>query len=211
MYFGHMLAYIKQGRVQVAPLDERSENLFYLPHHAVKKRKRNTTKWRTVFDASSHERGYPSWNDALEIGTNLLLEILATLLRFRLHKRAVICDGSQALLQLTLHENDRDLTAWSGMTTATSRRHVTSHNIVLFPSHLALPVVRSICQLRSELAVLYCDRYPTAAALLNKSTFTDDFAATVEDDNHVITVYYELTALLESTTLPPSKRATNSL
>jgi len=48
-------------------------------------------------------------NDVLEMGPKLLPEVLATLLRFRGHPVAVICDIQQAFLQLSLDRKDRDL------------------------------------------------------------------------------------------------------
>ena len=64
------------------------------------------------FDISSHEDQAPSLNDALEMGPNLLPEILETLLRFRLHPVDIIGDIGQAFLQLNLHRRDRDLTSF---------------------------------------------------------------------------------------------------
>jgi len=44
------------------------------------------------------------------MGPNILPEILSILLRFRLHKCAILGDVSQAFLQITLDPTDRDLT-----------------------------------------------------------------------------------------------------
>jgi len=44
-----------------------------------RKKKAKAVKWRIVFDASSHEPGSPSLNDFLEMGPNLLPEILSIL------------------------------------------------------------------------------------------------------------------------------------
>jgi hypothetical protein len=81
-----MLDYILQHQVEVTPPRPSEASKFYLPHHAVKTEKRMAVKWRIVFEASSHEPGYPSLNDFLEIGPNLLPEIISVLHRFRLHK-----------------------------------------------------------------------------------------------------------------------------
>ena len=105
-----MLDYIRKDQVEVAPINKNYDVLYYLPHHVVKKHKDGGVKQRIVFDASSHEQDSPSLNDVLEIGPNLLPEILATLLRFRTYSNALVCDGNQAFLQLALNENDRDLT-----------------------------------------------------------------------------------------------------
>ncbi|GBM45240.1 hypothetical protein AVEN_63845-1 [Araneus ventricosus] len=103
--------YINKNQVGIAPETPVNESrTFYLQHHVVKRKKNQNVKYRIVFDGSSHSPENPSLNEVLEQGPNLLLEILATLLRFRLHKQAIICDGSQAFLQLTLSEEDRDAT-----------------------------------------------------------------------------------------------------
>jgi len=40
---------------------------------------------------------------------------------------------------------------------------------------------------------MHKDNFPTAAALVDISTFIDDFAAGAQDRNSVITIYYQLT------------------
>jgi len=69
-------------QVQLALTKENSAGLFYLPHHAVKQERRGKNKWTIIYDASFSEGNSPSWNDVFEIGPNLLLEVLATLLSF---------------------------------------------------------------------------------------------------------------------------------
>jgi hypothetical protein len=88
---------------------EEAIDMYYLPHHAVKREKRRDAKW-IVFEGFSHEDHTTSLNDALEMGPNLLPEILATLLRFRLYPVGIIGDISKAFLQISLDRNDRDLT-----------------------------------------------------------------------------------------------------
>ena len=91
VYHDHMMGYIKKEQVEIAP-EEGTVDELYQPHHAVKKEKRGKAKWRIVFDGSSHEDHAPSLNDALELGPNLLSEIFATLLRFRLYPVGIIGD-----------------------------------------------------------------------------------------------------------------------
>jgi hypothetical protein len=100
----------ERWRSSPPPSEEEAIDMYYLAHHAVEKEKRGDAKWRIVFDGSSHEDQAPSLNDALEMGPNLLPEILAILLRFRLYPVGIIGDISQAFLQLSLDRNDRDLT-----------------------------------------------------------------------------------------------------
>ncbi|GBN56191.1 hypothetical protein AVEN_140159-1 [Araneus ventricosus] len=91
IYTELMQDYIDKNPVEIAPETSVHESrTFYLPHHVVKKQKNPNVKYRIVFDGSSHSPGHPSLNEVLEQGPNLLPEILATLLRFRLHKKAII-------------------------------------------------------------------------------------------------------------------------
>ena len=115
VYYTLMRDYVQRGQVEVVDTEERQGRTFYLPHHAVPKGRLGETKWRIVFDASSHEKGTFSLNDALDMGPNLLPEVFAMLLRFRLHPVAIIGDIQQAFLQLQLDEKDRDLTDSSGI------------------------------------------------------------------------------------------------
>lgn len=81
---------------------------YYLPHHAVLREDKVTTKLRVVFDASSHEEGCPSLNDCLLTGPNLNPDILSILIRFRKHEIAFMADIKKAFRQISLAERDRD-------------------------------------------------------------------------------------------------------
>jgi hypothetical protein len=107
-----MLDHVVRQQVELAPTTEESTGMFYLPHHAVKKERRGKIEWRIIFDASSSEGNNPSLNDVLEMGPNLLPEVLATLLRFREKRVAIIGDIQQAFLQLSLEWEDRELTSF---------------------------------------------------------------------------------------------------
>jgi hypothetical protein len=52
--------------------------------------------------------------------------------------------------------------------------------------------------------------FPTAAPLIDGNMFMDDFAAGAENDDNVITIYYELTALMKLISFPLAKWASNS-
>ncbi|GFR18715.1 DUF5641 domain-containing protein [Trichonephila clavata] len=113
-YAKQMQDYIDKKQVEALLKDTQNEvRLFYLPHHAVKKITNEENKWRIVFDASFHSPGHPSLNDALEAGPNLLPDILAMLLGFRISKIAATSDGNQAFLQLILADEDRDATHYA--------------------------------------------------------------------------------------------------
>ena len=84
------------------------ERVHYLPHHAVVRRDKQTTKLRVVFDASAKSSG-PSLNDCLHVGTKFNQRILEILVRFRCHNNGFIADVEKAFLMVQVHVRDRDV------------------------------------------------------------------------------------------------------
>jgi hypothetical protein len=54
------------------------------------------------------------------------------------------------------------------------------------------------------------DYFPTAATLVDRSTFIEDFVAGAEEDNDVIATYYQLSALMRKYRFPMGKWASKS-
>jgi len=79
----------------------------YLPHHAVVKQARETTKVRVVYDASAKCRG-PFLNDCLYTGPNFNQQILNILLKFHSYSIALTADIEKAFLIVSVSEEDRD-------------------------------------------------------------------------------------------------------
>ena len=81
-----------------------------MPHRAVLREDRETTKVRIVFDASAKYQNELSLNDILNRGPCLLPYIFDILIRFRLKKVRVAADIRKvfAFLQIAIDKNDRD-------------------------------------------------------------------------------------------------------
>ena len=102
--------YEKEGIIERVPEKEISKErgkVHYLPHRAVVKENRETTKIRIVFDAACGVHG-PSLNECLYPGPNLLAKIFDVLLRFRLNRIAITADIKQAFLNVGIHPEHRD-------------------------------------------------------------------------------------------------------
>lgn len=95
---------IQQGIVEVVPPEEQAEQVHYLPHHAVIRRDKKTTKLRIVYDASGS-----SLNECLHAGPKFDQKILDLLLRFRAHRVAFTADIEKAFLMVSA-KNGRHLT-----------------------------------------------------------------------------------------------------
>ena len=78
---------------------ETTNKIHYLPHHAVVRRDKETTKVREVYDASARSAG-PSLNDCLHTGPRFDQHIFDLLLRFRTHPIAITADIEKAFLRL---------------------------------------------------------------------------------------------------------------
>ena len=100
--------YLKSNTIEEVNGNEVVTSAHYLPHHAVIRSNRETTKPRIVFGASAKsDNNKPSLNDILYIGPCLLLLIEDILLRFRLGRIAVVADMQQAFLQISVSECHR--------------------------------------------------------------------------------------------------------
>ncbi|XP_064469868.1 uncharacterized protein LOC135384600 [Ornithodoros turicata] len=101
--------YLKKGFAKVVTESETvTEPVFYMPHQAVIRNDRITTKLRIVFDASSRYEDQLSLNDRLSAGPNLNPDLTTLLLRFRLYNIAILADIEKASLQVSLSTKDRN-------------------------------------------------------------------------------------------------------
>ena len=83
------------------------KNIHYLPHHAVIRTDKQTTKIRIVYDASARDKGI-SLNDCLLSGPKFEQNILDILLRFRTYRIGLIADVEKAFLMIAVSEDDRN-------------------------------------------------------------------------------------------------------
>ena len=72
-----------------------ARGVYYIPHHTVIRRDKETTKLRIVFDKSSKTEGV-SLNGCLNSGPCLVPNLYDVLLRFRYHQNALISDIEKA-------------------------------------------------------------------------------------------------------------------
>ena len=85
-----------------------SSKVHYLPHHAVVRQDKQTTKLRIVYDASAKCDG-PSLNECLYTGPKFDQSIMDIILRFRMHLVALTTDIEKAFLMVSMSEQDRDV------------------------------------------------------------------------------------------------------
>ena len=80
----------------------------YIPHHAVIRQDKQTTKLHVVYDASA-KAGGPSLNECLYTGPKFGQNIMDIILRFRVHNVALTADIEKAFLMVSVSEEDREI------------------------------------------------------------------------------------------------------
>ena len=106
-YHDVITSYYKENIIEVVNTPGDVGNVFYLPHRAVVRADRQTTKCRVVFDGSAKDIG-PSLNDNLYTGPCLLNLILHILVRFRMFHIGIVSDISQAFLNIRIVDEHRN-------------------------------------------------------------------------------------------------------
>ncbi|XP_011877569.1 PREDICTED: uncharacterized protein LOC105567357, partial [Vollenhovia emeryi] len=95
----------------------------FLPHQAVVRKDRTSTKTRVVFDASSKDSKGVSLNDALRKGPTLQSDLFTIILRFRCHRYILTADVVKMYRQILVHEEHTPLQTiyWRENSTETMR------------------------------------------------------------------------------------------
>ena len=103
-YTGAIEELKEMGFLEQLPMNylDSNNDFVVIPHHAVIKEHRETTKYRIVFAANEKERGGYSLNEALDSGPNLLKVIHIVLLRIRTGKYMFTQDLQKCFFQLAL-------------------------------------------------------------------------------------------------------------
>ena len=80
---------------------------FYLPHFAVIREDKTTTKLRQVFDGAASRKGGRSLNSAISAGPKLITDLVQVLMYYRAHRVALAGDIREMFLQVRLFPKDR--------------------------------------------------------------------------------------------------------
>ena len=105
---------LRSGIIEKLPNPEvetrNKEGVHYLPHHAVIRQNRETTKLRIVYDGSAKSAGQErSLNDCLPVGPNYIPQLVDVQARFRWNRSAISADIEKAFLMISVQESHRDM------------------------------------------------------------------------------------------------------
>ncbi|KAJ7983908.1 hypothetical protein DPEC_G00369930 [Dallia pectoralis] len=209
--------YLQQGICEDVPEDssaaEQPETVrYYMPHHAVLREDKVTTKLRVVFDASSHKEGSPSLNDCLLTGPNLNPNLLDVLIKFRLHPIAFTADITKAFLQIALTERDKDAVRFLWLhgppySDCGDELRIMRMNRVVFgvspsPFLLAATIRQHIKQ--------YEAKQPTTVKAIHESLYVDDLISSSDSVDEALSVTTTAKRILTHASMELCKWSTNS-
>lgn len=202
---------IKQGIVELVEDPEATEvgEVHYLPHHAVIRKDKETTKLRIVYDASAKSNG-PSLNNCLYTGPKFDQRIMDILLRFRSYRVGLIADIEKAFLMVSMSKKDRDVLRFLWIDDIDKDQpevHVLRFTRVVFgvsssPFLLNATIGHHLKK--------YSLSHPQLVENLSRSIYVDDVVSGAENDDEAYQLCIESKRMLKTGGFNLRKFVTNS-
>ncbi|XP_036346150.1 uncharacterized protein LOC118755421 [Rhagoletis pomonella] len=144
---------------------------FYLPHHAVIKPEKLTTKVRVVFNASKCTSSGNSLNDVLYTGPTLQPDLMLLILNWRMFKYVFNGDVEKMYRQILVHKNDQDFQRIIFRNSPSSPIRDYKLKTVTFGVNCApFLAIRTLHELANDIK----EKLPLATPVLKTQTYVDD-------------------------------------
>ena len=190
---------------QLSKAEAQQKKCWYLPHFAIVRPQKTTTKVRIVFDAAANCGGL-SLNDAIFPGPKLQRDLFV-LMRFRKSPVAIGCDVTEMYLQIALAPEDRPYHRFSWHHNAQSEVRYYEFNCLVFGVNASPFLAQYVTQqtARDQAALL-----PRAAEAILTSTYTDDTMDSVDTPGDGQQLHGDLKRLWNEACMTPRKWVSNS-
>ncbi|GFX25868.1 uncharacterized protein TNCV_2640121 [Trichonephila clavipes] len=202
--------YLSEKITERVPFEEENpkHNIFYLPHRAVIRTDKTTSKLRIVFDASSQL----SLNDCLHTGLNFIPNLFFLLIKFRVNPIAFVADIKMAFLMIEIDESERDFTRffWDenpGIDLENKRLDIFRMTKVLFGVKSSLFLLAATIKHHLKNMWIF---FPDTFNHLNQSLHVDDFLCGNVSVQAALTTCIESKQILEDASMDLRKWRTNS-
>ncbi|XP_018401629.1 PREDICTED: uncharacterized protein LOC108778806, partial [Cyphomyrmex costatus] len=167
------------------------QQVYYLPHHGVKREHSLTTKLRVVFNGSSPSSSGLSLNDLLHTGAKLQIDLFDVLIWFRHFRYVFSSDMEKMYRQIDVHPHDWN---FQRILWCDQSHNLRAYQLTTVTYGLACApflALRTIQQLLNDEG----SKYPLAAPSLRKGRYVDDLfggADTVEEAQAVVSQLTQL-------------------
>ncbi|XP_072946166.1 uncharacterized protein [Epargyreus clarus] len=174
-----------------------STKAVYLPHHAVVREDKETTKVRIVFDASSKDNNNRSLNDELLVGPKLQQDLRHILMRWRNHKICIVADIVKMYRMVCVAEQDTDFQRIVWRFSSDRTQPIVHYKLLRLTFGTACAPYLAVKSLQ-RLAELEEAKYPLAARITKKDFYMDDLITGADNEHEAIAIYNEMTELMKS-------------
>ncbi|XP_063383605.1 uncharacterized protein LOC134669918 [Cydia fagiglandana] len=187
--------------------EERAENCVYLPHHAVVRDDKQTTRVRVVFHASCSGTNGVTLNDALLVGPTLQEDLRDILLRWRTHKIAYVADIIKMYRQIEV--NDADTNYQRIVWRSDAQKPIEDYKLVTVTFGTSCAPYLAIKTLR-QVAIDEGQEYPEAQRIILEDFYMDDVLSGQETEDEAKRNQKEITAILKKGGFELQKWSSNS-
>ncbi|XP_058811088.1 uncharacterized protein LOC131675984 [Topomyia yanbarensis] len=171
------------------------EAVYHLPHHAILKPDSTTTKLRVVFDASCRTSSGYSLNDALMVGPVVQDDLLDVILRFRLHRHALVADIAKMYRMVQVQPADQPLQRILWRDSSAEPIKIFQLTTVTYGTASA-PYLATKCL--QTLAEDGQQTHPIAAKVVRQDFYVDDMLSGVDEPEEGRMIVNEMISLMES-------------
>ncbi|XP_047541323.1 uncharacterized protein LOC125074140 [Vanessa atalanta] len=166
----------------------------WLPHHAVIRPDKSTTKTRIVFNASDRSANGISLNDTLMVGPTLQLELRQVIMRWRLHPICLTADIIKMYRQVKVAKRhvDYQRIVWRD----DSLSEIKDFRLlrVTFGTSCAPYLAVKVLQ---QIAIDEGEKYPLAAGRVKTDFYIDDLMTGCQSETEAKEIYKQMNDLLE--------------
>ncbi|XP_045509358.1 uncharacterized protein LOC123704911 [Colias croceus] len=199
--------YKELKHIEEVPEKEINKKAVYLPHHAVVRQDKETTKTRVVFDASCKGSNNISLNDELLPGPVLQEDLRNIIMRWRTHKICFVSDIQKMYRMIWMNRNDVDYQriVWRNDPTE-NIQDMRLLTVTFGTASAPYLAVRTLKQLAADEG----HHFPEAARILNEDFYVDDCMSGGDDLEQCIQLRKDLTELLRRGGFDLKKWSSNS-
>ncbi|CAB3251377.1 unnamed protein product [Arctia plantaginis] len=178
---------------KVTGLEKRNKEAVYLPHHAVVREDKTTTKVRVVFDASCKGTNGRSLNDDLMVGPSLQAELRHTIMCWRKYKICLVADIIKMYRQVLV--DSRDSSFQRILWRENPEDDIEEYELVTVTFGTASApylAVRTLQQVAND----ECQNSPEISRIVLNDFYMDDLMTGAENIETCFNIYSELTRVL---------------
>ncbi|XP_026744950.1 uncharacterized protein LOC113506309 [Trichoplusia ni] len=165
----------------------------YLPHHAVVREDRETTKVRVVFDASCKYNNGRSLNDDLMVGPALQDDLRHIIMRWRVHRICIVADIVKMYRQVLVNRQDTPLQRilWRD----DPEKEIKAYELITVTFGTASAPYLAVKALQ-QLAADECGDNLDLAKIIVSDFYMDDLMSGAETEEDAFKIYTDITKIL---------------